>query len=166
MTERAFPTCVACGGRLAPSWFQLRHALRPKRWGYSLHFGGRGRIRRGVDYLVEALAPDAVRGWLGREYATQMAAAVFTAALALQRAGWPMNWAVADARELERLRFLDAAVRAYGEPVSVLSARPAWVATPIEDRTMRRVDVTPRLQGDAVLEVTGDFGEVTFEERQ
>ncbi|HEY3821623.1 MAG TPA: hypothetical protein VGL81_30860 [Polyangiaceae bacterium] len=166
VTERVFPTCIACGGRLNPAWFRLRHAKKPKRWAFSLHFGGRGRIRRGDDFLVAQFTPDQVVGWLGSEYATQMAAAVFSAAVALQAAGWPMPWVMADARELERLRYLDRMVAAHRTPTAIYaSPAPAWQATPIEDRTARLVDVSPRLKGAAVLEVTGGLGPATLEEK-
>jgi hypothetical protein len=166
VTERVFPTCIACGGRLSSAWFRLRHARKPKRWGFSLHFGGRGRIRRGDDFLVAHYSPDVVRGWLGAEYATQMAAAVFSAAVALQAAGWPMPWVMADARELERLRYLDHMVAAHRTPVAVYSSpAPTWQASHIEDQTARPADVSPRLGGGAVLEVTGGFGPSTLEEK-
>ena len=164
MTERAFPCCIACGARLTPSWLRSG-LLRPKRWGYSLHFGGRGRIRRGVDYLVSALRPSDVERWLGADVATAAAAAVFSAALALQAAGWDMPWVVAEARAIERLRFLEAAASLYGAPQAVLTReRSLWEQQPVEDYQAKRVDVAPRAQG-AVMEMTGGtFGDATLED--
>jgi hypothetical protein len=164
-TERAFPCCIACGARLTPSWLRVG-LLRPKRWGYSLHFGGRGRIRRGVDHLVSSLQPDEVSRWLGRETAMAAAAAVFSATLALQQAGWSLPWVLAEARAIERLRFLEAAVSLYGEPQAVLTReRPRWVPQPVEDYRAKHVEVAPRAQGDVMDLEGGSFGDAMIEDK-
>jgi hypothetical protein len=168
VAERFFKSCIACGGRLSGSWFIADQIARPKRWGYALRFGGRGRIASAPDldpqYLVARLAPSVVRNWLGSEYANQMAAAVFAAALALEAAGWSMAWVMADAKALERLRYLEAIYGRYGAPVQVYETqRPSWAAT-FEDHTARTIDVSPRIQGEAVLEYEGSLGGATLEE--
>lgn len=165
MTERAFPCCIACGARLTPSWLRSG-LLRPKRWGYSLHFGGRGKIRRGVDYLVSALGPLDVAKWLGAETAAAAAAAVFSAALALQAAGWSLPWVMAEARELERLRWLNRIVSAFGASTATYEAVMHGPVV-LVDRTSEQVEVAPRLRGGAVLEmVAGPIrGGATLEEK-
>lgn len=126
--------------------------MRRRRWGYSLRFGGRSRIRFGRQFPVEGLSPEQVRGWLGQDHATAMAAAIFDAAVALQRAGWSLRWTMADARELERLRWVERMVGAYGQPTATYEARMVGPAT-LVDRTADGVDVSPRMRGGAVLEL-------------
>jgi hypothetical protein len=131
-----------------------------------MRFGGRERIRRGVDIPVEAQNLGAVRHWLGADHVTQMAAALFSAAAALKLSGLSLSWAIADAAELERLRGLDVMYRAWGRPVGVQVA-PQSVFGPASVQQAVPVELFPRLKAISVVEYVAPsaIGDVIVERK-
>lgn len=129
-TERVFPCCIACGARLAPRWFEEGRAVLPYRWGFSMSFGGRGRIVFGTEYQVRDQPYATVVKSFGKKHAERMAAAIFGAGVELHRAGWPIPEAISHAREIDvlgrRLEAKEADLAARKAEIARLKVFETW----------------------------------------
>ena len=85
----AFPTCIACGGRLTRGWV-AKAVQSPPRWGFWMRSvaGRRGQVKAGDIPLASTPRDDVLR-WLGADAEYQAALCVQVVGLLLHT-GWPM----------------------------------------------------------------------------